>query len=144
MSFHAGAEWSRESEKVELIQALAEQNIPIRVILNSSQAARIVCDHMKQPRKDYLSLEDCAKKWAELQADYPGLLEARISEIPMLHRIYLVQNKDGSGLANIKYYTYGNYRPAKDCRSCFDSDQPEFALYSEEFAYLWEREVKIE
>lgn len=138
MAFHAGAEWCRETDKVELLLAFMEHKIPVQVILNSPEAADVVCSHMRQPLKDYLSLEECAKKWASRQGQFPGLLQVRISDIPLLHRIYLVQNKDGSGLANVKYYTYGNYRPTKDCRCCFDAQMPEFKLYTEEFDYLWE------
>ena len=74
-----------------------------------------------------------------MESNSPGLVQVRVSEIPMLHRTYIIQNKDATGAANIKYYTYGNDIPANDHRAHFVSGSHEYAMYANEFDYLWER-----
>ena len=139
LAFHAGSEWRRAPGKVELLQYMLEHQIPLKVIVNSGEAANTVCSHMKQPLKRYTGIDHCVEEWLELQTLYPELVQVRIAQVPLLHRIYLLRNRDGSGLANIKYYTYGNYTPAKDYRTVFDADSPQFGLYSSEFDYLWRK-----
>lgn len=137
MAFHSGVDWSREDAKIELLQFILENRIPMKVLLNNAEAADAVCGHMQHPLKDYAGFDKCVAKWKELQDLFPDTIQVRVFGLPLLHRIYLVRRKNGAGAVNIKYYTYGNYVPARDYRSYFGSDTPEFSVYSAEFDYLW-------
>lgn len=139
MAFHAGADWRRSPEKVAMLQYFLEHKIPLKVLVNGAEAAELVCSHMRQLLKRYVGLDDCVREWLELGAAFPELIHVRVCQVPLLHRIYAVRNVDGTGDVNIKYYTYGNYVPAKDHRVCFGSDEPEYRMYMEEFEHLWER-----
>ncbi len=137
MAFHAGAQWRQDTGKLFLLQKMVENNIKLRVLLNDSQTAEGICRHMQQPLRRYVGFDNCVVDWKELETMYPGSIEVRVCSTPMLHRIYLLRKKDGSGQASLKYYTYGNCKPSRDCRATFHSRQPEYALYAEEFDYLW-------
>lgn len=141
MAFHAGAEWRSEPEKVSLMQFILENRIPLRVILNEEKTVRKICEHMQQQGKRYVGFRRCIKEWSELQAEHGDFIRIRISKVPLIHRIYLLQKKDSTGSVNVKYYTYGNCIPAKDHRSNFLSGTPEYKLYTDEFEYLWENSV---
>ena len=141
MAFHAGADWRQDSRKLSLLQTMLKNKVKLRVLLNDEQTAGTICRHMQQPLKKYIGFDNCVDDWNELQSLYPDSIQVRVCPLPMLHRIYLLRKKDGSGQVSLKYYTYGNYRPGRDCRGTFNSRQPEYALYCEEFDYLWEQSV---
>jgi hypothetical protein len=137
MAFHAGAAWRRDSDKLELLRQIFERNIRLRILVNSGEAAEAMCAHMKQPMKRYTSIGDSAKDWQDLAEEHPDLMEVRVTGTPIMHRIYMAQGSDGTGMIDVKYYTYGNFRPDKDFRLIFEADTPEFRIYQEEFEYLW-------
>lgn len=137
LAFHAGSEWLRASNKVVLLQDFINSGIPVRVVLNSS-AADLVCAHMRQSLKRYVSLAESSRDWAALAKDFPGQIQVRIVDTPMLHRSYIIRGSDTNfGAANLKYYTYGNYIPDNDFRLAFSAPSPQYALYAKEFDYLW-------
>lgn len=142
MAFHAGSAWQRNTDKVELLRAIVEKKISLRVIVNTNESAGAVCDHMKQPMKKYVGFDSNVEDWLELAKRNPDTVSVRVSDVPILHRLYITRNKDGSGAVNIKYYTYGNYTPDKDFRRSFVSPSSEYKLYTEEFDYLWEHTCK--
>ena len=61
MAFHAGVEWRRVSEKVELLNQLIERNIPVRILVNSADSVEDVCSHMAQKGKEYVGFEENIK-----------------------------------------------------------------------------------
>ena len=144
MAFHAGVEWRSDSEKVALVNFMRKKKIPLRIIVNNAGTVRNICPHMQQEGKEYVGFRRSIKHWRKEQKRSKGIIEVRVSTIPMLHRIYIVHTKDLQGAANIKYYTFGNDMPAKDPRSCFSSDSREFNLYKREFNYLWEKAIPIQ
>lgn len=138
MAFHAGAAWRRDSDKLELLEQIFRRNVRLRILVNSGEAAEAMCAHMKQPMKKYTSIGDSARDWQDLAAEHPDLMEVRVTGTPIMHRIYMAQGSDGTGMIDVKYYTYGNFRPDRDFRLIFEADTPEFRIYQEEFEYLWE------
>ena len=138
MAFHAGADWFRTDAKADFLAQCIRDNITVRVMSNSAEAVERVCKLMQHPLRRYAGFETCARDWTDLSKRYPNIM-FRVCESPLLHRIYLSENMDGSGLVALKYYTYGNDGSEKDPRMGFDSTQPEYALYKQEFECLWER-----
>ena len=136
MAFHAGAGWRNDSEMLDILAAMLNKKIKIRVLVNSPEAAESVCNFMKQPLKKYVSFKKSIEDWKEIEADYPQQIEVRIVKVPLMHRVYLAQ-RENDGAVNVKYYGYGSYNTNKDFRMCFGSDQREYSIYSEEFEFLW-------
>lgn len=136
MAFHAGSEWRRNTDMVDCLTRMLEAGYPIRVIINSPASVQQVCAHMRQPRKHYVKIEDNLLEWKELAEECGGNMEVRVLDVPLLHRLYVVRGENG-GSVNVKYYSYGNYVPEKDFRLTFDSPDPSYKLYAEEFEYLW-------
>lgn len=137
MAFHAGPEWLTSSDKAALINFLVANHIPLKVILNNSNTINNICVHMRQPMREYKNINECIRSWKNRQRQHPDLIQVRVSKLPLIHRTYLVKNKDASGAANIKYYTYANGITKNDPRMFFDSADPEYQLYTDEFEYLW-------
>ena len=144
MAFHSGSAWRRDTVMVDILSDLVQKGVSLRVIINSAAAAELVCSHMRQPLKKYAGFDQCIAEWMEIAAAYPQAVQVRIADVPLLHRTYLVRKKDGSGGVNVKYYTYGNFKPNNDFRRSFDAQDPEYRIYAEEFDYLWEAAGKKE
>jgi hypothetical protein len=142
MAFYAGAEWQRETAKVDILTNIIEKNIKLRIIINTYDVAESICSHMRQPLKKYVSLNDAAIEWLELSKKLDKNIEVRISDVPLLHRLYIIRGKD-DGIINVKYYTYGNCRPCNDYRATFDSTDDKYKIYIDEFDYIWENASHI-
>lgn len=138
MAFHAGAEWQRETEKVDILTDIIDRHLKLRVLVNTGDVAELVCSHMRQPLKKYVSLDDTAAEWDELSKKFPQNIEVRISDVPLMHRMYIIRGKDG-GAVNVKYYTYGNYRPSDNYHVTFYGTDDAYQLYTKEFDYIWEK-----
>lgn len=143
MAFHAGSEWRRDTKKLDMLRHLGENNIKLRVIVNDGPAVEAVCSNMRQPLKKYTSFEESKENWKELMSYFPNSIEVRVCPVPLLHRLYIIRNQNGTGFVNIKYYTYGNYSPDKDFRLSFSSPQFQYGLYTGEFDYLWNKSTPI-
>lgn len=139
MAFHSGSDWRRKNSKVELLGDLISRQIPLRILVNDAKTVDTICSHMRQPLKKYVGFDNSIQEWAEVQAEFPDLVQIRICQVPLLHRLYLVRREDGSGCVALRYYTYGTYHTARDSKACYGGDSVEFALYAGEFDYLWDK-----
>lgn len=136
MAFHAGNEWRQMSNKVDILNYILTHGIKLRILANKSEDVYAITRSMTQPLKKYRSYEECLADWYELAVEYPEIVELRVPNVPLLHRIYLIRGNN-TGAVNVKYYTYGNYTPNKDFRLTFEVGSPEYELYCGEFDYLW-------
>lgn len=142
MAFHAGSEWRRNSDKVDILTHIIEKSITLRILVNSADTVSLVCSHMSQPLKKYVGFDSCVEEWIELAQAYPDVVQVRIADVPLLHRLYILRGEK-TGYVNVKYYTYGNYTPDKDFRMVFDDSGMEYKLYTEEFDYIWNKASHI-
>lgn len=138
MAFHAGSNWHRDDDHLDLLDTIIARKIPVRILVNDAPTVERICAHLRRPRKQYVPFRDSIEEWAQLQSTHPELFQARICPLPLLHRIHLVHDRGGNGLANVHYYAYGAYNPSRDSWANHDSGSPEFRLYADEFEYLWE------
>lgn len=138
MAFHAGADWRRSSEKVDILTSIIDKGITLRVLVNSAETVTSVCSHMSQPLKKYVGFDNCVEEWLELARIYPDIIHVRVADVPLLHRLYILK-EEKIGFVNVKYYTYGNYTPDKDFRRVFDNSGMEYKLYTGEFDYIWDK-----
>ena len=138
MAFHAGSEWRRNSDKVDILSHIIDKKITLRILVNSEETVRTICSHMSQPLKKYVGFDSSVADWIDLAKTYPDVIHVRIADVPLLHRLYIIRSEK-RGFVNIKYYTYGNYTPDKDFRMVFDQSGKEYSLYTEEFDYIWNK-----
>ena len=139
MAFYGGEHWLRDAEKVALLDQIVKKGIHLRVLVNTQESIENIFPHLRQRRREYMEIDKAISVWKQRwESDFPGILEVRVSDIPLLHRVYLIRKKDGTGAAHLTCYTYGNYSPEKDFKLSFGKDAPEFSLFANEFDYLWE------
>ena len=138
MAFHGGDFWLLEGQRAYLLQKIAESGIHLRILVNASSAVEKICAHMRQEFKVYLGFDRSIEIWKEKEAQYPDSIEVRVLDIPLLHRTYLVRKDDGTGVANVTFYTYGNYLPGNDISVFWEDTDKEYRKIANEFDYLWE------
>lgn len=138
MAFHAGADWQRNSDKLEILNDIINKNITLRILVNSADTVSNICSHMSQPLRRYVGFDNSVKEWIELAQMYPDVVYVHIADVPLMHRLYILRGEN-TGVANVKYYTYGNCIPDKDFRAVFDNSDAEYNLYVAEFDYIWDK-----
>lgn len=112
MAFHAGAEWFTDIRKNDILYNLIQEDVKIRVLVNSIDSSEYIPSHMRHARKSYVSFKDCVDHWIRLKKESSGLVEIRITNLPILRRYYSFHFKDSSkDTVNVKYYTYANPNP---------------------------------
>lgn len=137
MAFHAGAAWHTNDDKLNVLSTIADQGIPIRVLVNTPEAAEVVARHMRRRRKRYTSFAEAIGDWQDFASDYPNV-QVRVCDIPLLHIYYSFHMEPSTqDLLWVKYYTYGNYQIDKNYMQVFYSTSEHFPLYREEFEFLW-------
>ena len=140
MAFHGGAEWFAIEEKVEVLYALANTGIQLRILLNKPETAEIIAQHMRHQHKMYTGFDQCVSLWEAFANEYPDHVEVRLVDIPLLRRYYSLHMKNAEkDTVNVKFYTYANSKMDKNYQPIFYTDSAFFELYRDEFDYLWER-----
>ena len=148
VAFHAGAPWLKAGEQREFITDCMKQGIPWRVLINTEAAAESIAQHMRDEDAMNDSFALAHAKWKQLQERYPDLLEVRTCPIPLIHVYHCVAfqpDEDGRqyGEQHVKYYAYGNTRPDKVFEHLINSYSPHYALYRDEFEFLWSKSEKL-
>ena len=137
MAFHAGAAWHTNDDKLNVITAIADRGIPVRVLVNTPQAAEVVAQHMRRRRKRYTTFAEAIEDWKNFASDYPHV-QIRVCDIPLLHIYYGFHMEPSTqDLIWVKYYTYGNHQIDKNYMQVFFAASDHFKLYREEFEFLW-------
>lgn len=142
MAFHSGLDWLTNPEKVRLLTQMMSQKIHLRVLINSEDSINEISLSMQQPDRMYAGFARCIEEWKKWERKYPDYMEVRISDLPLMHRVYLIHECNGIGVANVTYYTYGNRMHDDDVRCCFNINTPGYKLYSNEFNFLWNKSGK--
>ncbi len=136
MAFHAGSEWRTNSYLVATLRRLLKSDAKIRILVNTSETVSDIGKHMKDPFKLLPKFDDSAEQWVEFSKTFPGKVEVRIANVPLMHRMYIVRGET-KGMATVKFYVYGSGDPDLDFRASFDSSSPRYSLYKDEFEYIW-------
>lgn len=138
LAFRGGSEWRFKAEKVEILSSLIKSGYKLRILVNSAEAVEQDSVHMRQPLRKYVDYRESVKEWVELGKSYHQNIAVHITDVPMLHRLYIIRGEDNSsGVLKVSFYTYGNYMPKRDFKSVFVSEDPQYRLYADEFEYLW-------
>ena len=136
IALHAGAAWHSSDNARKIITDIADLGIPIRVLINTPQAAWAVAQHMRR-RKRYVSFDDAIGDWEDFASEHPNV-QVRVCDIPLLRAYYGFFTEPGSqDLIWLKHYIYGSFKIAKDDVQVFSDTSEHFSLYREEFDFLW-------
>lgn len=144
MAFHGGEFWLLEGKPAYWLQQIAESGIRVRVLVNTPSAVEKIAVHMRQEFKVYIGFTRSIELWKEKETQYPNSIEVRTLDIPLMHRSYLVRKDDGTGVANVTFYTYGKYLPGNDINILWEDTDREYTKIANEFDYLWELAGKSE
>ena len=147
IALHGGDAWFRDYSKFDMLKRFSKEGIPVRVLVNTPDAAEIVAKHTRNGAmiRSLYSFEDCIASWKTYIAQGNDNVELRISDIPLLRQYYSVHMSDSAlDTVNVRYYTYGNYKMDENYRNIFTARSEYFKLYRDEFLYLWERAEKAE
>ncbi len=137
LAFHAGSYWSRENEKVDFLELLMENDVPVRILINGTSIEALLV-HMRKKLKRYVPISDNIQEWKEFQKACNGRIQVRVASLPLLHRIYLLHRKDGTGILSVKNYRYGDASNDQANWIQFEDDMKAYHGYSDEFNYIWD------
>lgn len=137
MAFQGGSMWLYDGRKNAILKKAIENGVKLRIIVNTAQQVEIIASHMRQAGLMYTELDKNASDWCRFMEEHINSIEIRIAQIPILHRIYLINGENNKGWANITYYSYGNDVLKAQCM-CFNSKNSEYQLYHDEFNYIWD------
>lgn len=137
MAFHGGEHWLLDAEKKEIFRQIEKNNIPLRILINSEEAMRNIWRHTSRGDLAPGSLERAKINWQTCQTRYPKTMNVCVSDIPLLHRMYMVRFKNGTGSAHVSLFVYGPHTRKNTVQLVFNASDPEYAQFAEEFDYLW-------
>ena len=138
--FHAGADWFKEVPRRDLLDKLIRSGVKIKVLLNTEAAAMTLAQHMTHPKLRYTPFDESISDWKSFRDENPDKVEVRISQIPILRRMYMFLGDDPKqAIMRVSYYTYNSSDVQKNCCQILsvEHDAEYFALYKNEFEYLW-------
>lgn len=138
LAFHAGRQWRKNPDKMELLQDLLRKKIQLRILLNYPQVIASIVHEANYSFRSPSDLEENLQSWIDLEKTCPELIDVRVCPFPMLHRSYIVRGEE-DGYASVRIYTYSSLNPEDGQRCSFSSSAPEYDLYEDEFDDLWTR-----
>lgn len=145
MMFHTGERWMRSNAKLAFLAFLLENHIPVRVLINSPKAASSIihltssCFLQSKTRQKlfhHLSVSEIVQEWAKLSAQFPGLIQVRVSDCLFFHRSCILRFKNGNGNLIVKNYRYGDQAPEMQS---FSNPQLALRRFKDEFDFVWEK-----
>lgn len=141
LAFHSGSTWQENIDRLEILEDLAEAGVPIRIIVNTPEAAETLGKHMRHKLKRYMPFSEAVENWKEFAAIYSNV-KVRVSDMPLLRIYYaFTMENEADSAVRVKYYTYGNAKIEKNYAQNFEPRDSCYQLYKAEFEFIWERAV---
>ncbi len=142
MAFHGGGAWFRPDGQLGTLKAMIERKIPLRVLVNTPDAAESIARHMRDEDAFYMTFQQTTQKWKAYAEKHQDLIQVRVCDIPLLRVYHNIKFHDESGKntydrIHIKYYAYQNL----DLEKSFEHEMSVFSryykIYQDEFEFLW-------
>ena len=142
MAFHAGAAWLRPGNEKEILQYMIDRRIPLRVLINTPEAAESIARYMRDETALYTGFDQARSVWKKLAEQHTEFLEVRECEIPLIHvhhgiRYSSEKSPAGYGRLHIKYYAYNNVNLNRSFEHEISSFSNYYQIYENEFEFLW-------
>lgn len=148
MAFHAGAAWLRAGTQKEILDTMIQRKIPIRILVNTPEAAESIAKYMRDEYALYFPFEQVIKLWGKYAADNAEYLQVRVCPIPLLRVYHNITFHDDSkkntyDRMHIKYYVYQNMNLENSFEHELSSFSKYYGIYQKEFAFLWNASTPI-
>ena len=142
MAFHAGAAWLRAGAQKDILDAMIQRKIPVRILVNTPEAAESIAKHMRDENALYFPFGQVIKLWGKYAADHADLLQVRCCPIPLLRVYHNVKfhddpEKNTYDRMHIKYYIYQNMNLDNSFEHELSSFSKYYGIYQREFEFLW-------
>ena len=139
MSFHSGWDWLKSHEKHQLLETIHKLQINLHILSNDSNTIQKIADTMasSEKQKFYVGYNLVINQWQNCAMQFNNM-QARISNLPIMRKMYIVVYKDQTYELLGREYVY-NFRP-------FTDEEPFFYLthldqkatnYFNEYEFLW-------
>lgn len=142
MAFHSGWDWFKDKEKHLLLEQLNELKITLRVIVNHKDAIERIAESMIDPKQEkyYLGFNEGIIQWGK-SICFLDHFNFRVSDYPILRKVYIVNYKDGTSEALIRDYAY-DFAKDYDFANVHLTDN-DFLLkvFQKEFEFLWNNAI---
>ena len=143
IAFHSGSTWLESEERLDILVELVEAGMPVRIVVNSPEAAESIGKHMRHKLKKYMPFAEAVEGWRRFDELYDNV-EVRVSDIPLLRVYYAFTMVDEADSAvRVKYYTYGNAKRNKNFAHNFEPTDACYQLYKSEFEFLWKQSEPV-
>lgn len=144
MAFHAGAAWLRPGNEKEILQHMIERKIPLRILINTPEAAESIARYMRDETALYTGFDQARAVWKRIAEQNRDFLEVRECAIPLIHvhhgiRFSSLKNGAPYGRLHIKYYAYNNVNLNRSFEHEISSFSNYYKIYENEFEYLWKK-----
>lgn len=148
MAFHAGAAWLRAGTQKDILDAIIQRKIPIRILVNTPEAAESIAKYMRDEYALYFPFEQVIKLWGKYASDHAEFLQVRSCPIPLLRVYHNVKFNDDPEKSthdrmHIKYYVYQNMNLEKSFEHELSSFSKYYGIYQKEFEFLWNASTPI-
>lgn len=138
MAFHSVCEFYDDRNVRLLLIDLYNSGVSIQVIANSDSAIKQIATTIKNHNlSKYIGFNQNFSKWADRISKLNNL-HFRVSEYPILRKIYIAKYKDKTTKALFRDYVYGYSQD--DDSSLFtqlSDKEPSLAIFMREFDFLW-------
>lgn len=144
---HGGGAWQHPGRRKGILDEICRRNIPLRVLINTPEAAESITKHMRDTDGNYDKFTQLENTWKMLSEKHENLTVKKCS-IPLLrayHRFSFknMQTDSEFGRMHVKYYTY----KSTDYNNTFEHEisiySKYYDIYKDEFEYLWENSEEL-
>lgn len=141
MSFHSGLNWLKNKGKGKLLEQINQRGIKLYVIVNDQNSIGKIIKTMTNPdmEKFYISLNQGIIQWNKCVSELT-YINFRISDYPILRKLYLVNYKDGTSEALTRDYVYDFCADSNhEYENIYLTDSDlSLNLFRKEFDFLWD------
>ena len=143
MAFHTGWAWVRDPEKVDILEKLLKQGISFQILANPDSVMQDISVGFRDPSLElrYTGFDKTLAEWNKYANAYHNL-SVRVSLLPVLRQMILVEFCDGSARGFFRDYIYGSSRSPAIVKN--EENDPLFSIYVKEFVYLWRKSQDYE
>jgi len=144
MAAHTGWIWFDDRERNEILVHLAENNVNIQIIANSTSVIEPIAKAFRDPSLSlrYNAIDDNLASWNKYSNAYPNI-QFRVADYPVLRALSIVTFEDGTSRALTIDYVYGSYVHNNE-GDCIASSDPRLSSYAQEFDFLWKNSQTFE
>lgn len=142
-AFHAGDFWLLDSERIDFLLGLIRSGVHLRVLVDQDAPTKLISSHMDHRERFTLPHGMIMQNWLEFERRNPEFVEVRFSPVPILRNYCCFEAEDPRKSAmRLVFYSYGQKMFRDYYALCPAPDTKHFAVFRDEFLYLWERGTK--